>query len=73
MLTHLHIIHERIPKTSESKNLFSNMKEKSLGEYSLNQNFFDPSKSSPPNDFMLKLKLRMSHYIDIKDDKRVNE
>ena len=31
-------------------------------EYSLKQNFFDPSKSSPPNEFMLKLQLRMSHY-----------
>ena len=26
-----------------------------LNEYSLKQNFFDPSKNSPPNDFMLKL------------------
>jgi len=34
----------------------------SYNEYSLKQNFFDPSKSSPPNDFMLKLQLRMSHY-----------
>lgn len=32
------------------------------GEYSLKQNFFDPTKSSPPNDFLLKLRLRMSHY-----------
>ena len=31
-------------------------------EYSLKQNFFDPSKSSPPNEFMLKLQLRMSNY-----------
>jgi hypothetical protein len=31
-------------------------------EYSLKQNFFDPSKGSPPNDFMLKLKQRMSVY-----------
>lgn len=31
-------------------------------EYSLKQNFFDPSKSSPPNEFMMKLKLRFSHY-----------
>ena len=39
-------------------------KKESLGynEYSLKQNFFDPSKSSPPNEFMLKLQLRMSHY-----------
>jgi len=34
----------------------------SVNEYSLKQNFFDPSKSSPPNEFMLKLQLRMSHY-----------
>ena len=33
-----------------------------INEYSLTPNFFDPSKSSPPNEFMLKLKLRMSHY-----------
>lgn len=32
------------------------------GEYSLKQNVFDPSKSSPPNDFMLKLHLRLSKY-----------
>lgn len=31
-------------------------------EYSLKQNLFDPTKSSPPNDFMLKLKQRMSVY-----------
>ena len=31
-------------------------------EYSLKQNFFDPSKSSPPNEFMLKLKIRMDRY-----------
>ncbi len=57
-------------------NLSTKTKEmESLGEYSLNQNFFDPTKSSPPNEFMLKLKLRMSHYnlFDNKDDKRVNE
>ena len=32
------------------------------GEYSLKQFFFDPSKSSPPNDFMIKLQKRMSIY-----------
>ena len=30
--------------------------------YSLQEHIFDPSKSSPPNEFMLKLKLRMNHY-----------
>ena len=28
-------------------------------DYSLNKMFFDPSKSSPPNEFMEKLKTRM--------------
>ncbi len=41
----------------------TNKKEEfSVNEYSLKQNFFDPSKSSPPNEFMLKLRLRMSLY-----------
>tara|TARA_B110000858_G_scaffold193526_1_gene246176 strand:+ start:988 stop:1230 length:243 start_codon:yes stop_codon:yes gene_type:complete len=31
-------------------------------EYSLKQNFFDPTKSSPPDNFMDKLELRMQHY-----------
>ncbi len=31
-------------------------------EYSLNQNVFDPTKSSPPDDFMVKLEMRMQHY-----------
>ena len=47
------------------------------GEYSLKQNFFDPSKSSPPNEFMLKLHMRVSNYdskvYNAKDDSRDSE
>ena len=51
------------------------------GEYSRKQNFFDPSKSSPPNEFMLKLHMRISNYDsklvvltdDAKDDSRDSE
>ena len=51
------------------------------GEYSLKQNFFDPTKSSPPNEFMLKLHMRISNYDsklvvladDTKDDSRDSE
>jgi hypothetical protein len=32
------------------------------GEYSLKRHFFDPTKSSPPNDFIIKLQKRMSVY-----------
>jgi hypothetical protein len=43
-------------------------------EYSLVQNLFDPSKSSPPNEFLLKLKLRMSLYDTFtKEDNRMIE
>ena len=47
----------------------------SVNEYSLTQNIFDPSKSSPPNEFMLKLHLRMSLYNSafIKDDNLIRE
>ena len=31
--------------------------------YILKQNSFDPTKSSPPNDFMLKLQSRMNSFI----------
>jgi hypothetical protein len=34
-------------------------------EYSMNQNLFDPSKSSPPNDFMKKLEKRINIYSNI--------
>ena len=78
MLSRTRIIHERPNIIPIKKNLSTSMKEVSpQGEYSLKQNFFDPSKSSPPNDFILKLQQRMSIYNtnlyvdsgdDIKDD-----
>ena len=33
-----------------------------LSEYSLSTHFFDPTKSSPPNDFLLKLYARIDKY-----------
>jgi len=33
-----------------------------IEEYSLKQNVFDPFKSSPPNDFLIKLQTRMLRY-----------
>ena len=69
------IIHERSKNILIPQNSPTNKKEDfSLNEYSLKQNFFDPSKSSPPNEFMIKLHLRMSAYNScIKDDKRIKE
>lgn len=38
-------------------------------EVGLKQNFFDPSKSSPPNLFMIKLHMRANQYhVDNNDD-----
>jgi hypothetical protein len=75
------VIHERSEIIPIKQNLSTSMKEESpKGEYSLKQNFFDPSKSSPPNEFMNKLKIRMKiyenfclDYVDKKDDSFVNE
>jgi hypothetical protein len=74
MLSRTHIIHERTNIITIKKNLSTSTKEFSpKGEYSLKQHFFDPFKSSPPNDFLLKLQRRMSVYnthcgVDMNDD-----
>ena len=62
------IIHEKGIRIPIKQNLFTSMKENSpKGEYSLKQNFFDPTKSSPPNEFMIKLQMRLSKF-DIKEN-----
>lgn len=43
-------------EVSQTKNYNNN------NQYDLKQSNFDPSKSSPPNEFMEKLRLRMSVY-----------
>ena len=56
-----------IPKTDNNMNT-------NRVEYSLKQNFFDPTKNSPPDNFMEKLEIRMQHYYNnvaySNDDKR---
>ena len=58
------VIDERSKIIPIKKNLSTSMKEYNniQSEYSLKQNFFDPTKSSPPNNFMLKLQIRMKSY-----------
>ena len=61
--TQQYAIHERSNIIPIKQNLSTSMKTSNpKGEYSLKQNFFDPTKSSPPNDFMLKLQIRMKTY-----------
>jgi hypothetical protein len=54
------VIHERTQIIPIKQNLSTSMKD--IGEYSLKKHFFDPTKNSPPNDFMIKLQMRMSVY-----------
>jgi len=70
LTTSQHVIRERSESIPIKQNLTTTMKINSpKGEYSLKQNFFDPSKSSPPNDFMIKLHMRMNkYYVDNDDD-----
>ena len=78
MSSNSHVIVERSKNEPIPKKLSTLMEEfrnNSQAEYSLKQNFFDPSKSSPPNEFMLKLYMRMSQFtsLHIKDDNRDSE
>ena len=82
MISRQHIINERSNIIPIKQTLSTSMKDLNYkSEYSLKQNFFDPSKSSPPNDFMIKLHMRMNmynnvsqmHYVDIKVDSLVKE
>lgn len=50
-------------KKSVNKKFYQNGNmNNSVDIYDLKKNFFDPSKSSPPNDFMIKLHQRMRIY-----------
>ena len=64
-----YVIRERSQPIDIKKNLSTSMKMNSpKGEYSLKQNFFDPSKSSPPNEFIIKLNMRMNKYYTVNND-----
>jgi hypothetical protein len=39
-----------------------NLNIKYFNEFDLKSNCFDPSKFSPPNEFIMKLNMRMEHY-----------
>lgn len=67
MYSNTHVIHERSKNVPIKQNSSTDMK-CNHNEYSLKQNFFDPSKSSPPNEFMMKLHARMSLYESKKAD-----
>jgi hypothetical protein len=64
------VIYERDNKIPISKPTTRQMKtaKNNYDEYSLKQNFFDPSKSSPPNNFMVKLQMRIDVFNSFKND-----
>jgi hypothetical protein len=62
MLSKQSVIHERsniIPINIIRNDNYDTNKN---NEYSLKQNWFDPTKNSPPNDFMIKLYNRLYMY-----------
>jgi hypothetical protein len=62
MKTGTNIIQERTNNIPIKTTLSTNMKSELDNCLSLKQNFFDPSKSSPPNEFILKLQKRINIY-----------
>ena len=55
---------ERSPIININNKTFTDMKANTIkrSEYSLKQNIFDPTKNSPPNNFIIKLQERMGIY-----------
>ena len=51
-----------IPKNIESNPSSPSSRLSKEIDYSLNNSFFDPSQSSPPNDFLIKLEKRLQNY-----------
>jgi hypothetical protein len=47
---------------NERKYPIACLDEGSTIQYSLTPNFFDPNHHSPPNDFLLKLQIRLNEY-----------
>jgi len=67
-------IYERSSIIPISPSSPKNIETASATEYSLNENVFDPSKSSPPNEFLIKLQIRMNIYNSfINDEIRKSE
>lgn len=63
MISRNYKINERTNIIPIQQNLSTQNKDsRQTSEYSLKQNVFDPSKSSPPNEFMIKLHMRMDMY-----------
>jgi len=63
------VIHEKSNIIPINKNLFTKINNYNLKkEYSLTQNMFDPANSSPPNDFMIKLCMRITKYNEDNED-----
>jgi hypothetical protein len=63
MFRRIPIIRESSESISIQENISTKFKvNDEYNQYSLNKNFFDPTKSSPPNEFMIKLRLRMDKY-----------
>lgn len=74
MIATKNFVQERSISIPIKKNLISTINNYSpKSEYSLKNTFFDPTKNSPPNDFMVKLQKRMSIYSNINDDNRESE
>lgn len=53
------------------ENDVQNLNIKYFNEFNLKTNCFDPSKFSPPNEFIMKLNMRMEYYNNFKS--RVSE
>lgn len=57
---------DTIRKSEPIKIKNKNIKEKYNDDFYLNSNCFDPTKFSPPNEFIMKLNIRMEYYNNLR-------
>ena len=59
-------------KNPKLKTYSSQVKEDQIQEYNLTEGLFDPSNASPPNEFMMKLYMRMMQHTNMFYKNEVN-
>lgn len=64
------ILFDREKKTKLSVPIPILKKNNDIKQYLLTQNVFDPANGSPPNEFMIKLQMRMSSCQKINTERR---
>jgi len=63
-----HYVQKNYENEMETPYMQTKQNDLQSNHFDLKQNCFDPTKFSPPNEFMIKLYMRMNNYYDKNED-----